>query len=42
MMDIPGELPLASSPDDNLNAANLTGRIAGMVLTVPDSVVVPF
>jgi len=42
MMELPDNLPTAASPDNNLIAVNLSGRLAGMVLASPDSVVVPF
>ncbi|NMC44780.1 MAG: hypothetical protein GYA46_12750 [candidate division Zixibacteria bacterium] len=38
---LPIEIPTANNPDDNVSKTILFGRLAGMVLSVPDSVVVP-
>lgn len=38
---LPIEIPTANSPDDNVSKTILFGRLAGMVLSAPDSVVVP-
>lgn len=38
---LPIAIPVANNPDDNVSKNILFGRLAGMVLSAPDSVVVP-
>lgn len=38
---IPFEIPVANNPDDNITTTTISGRISGMVISAPDSVVVP-
>ena len=38
---IPFDIPVVNNPDDNITTTTVSGRISGMVISAPDSVVVP-
>ncbi|MCP4567156.1 MAG: hypothetical protein GY841_06220 [FCB group bacterium] len=38
---VPFEIPTANNPEDSVFSTRLSGRIAGMVVAIPDSIIVP-